>query len=279
MKRLVCLAALTLSACGGGGSSSPGSPSSSPPPPATNADPGGIWNASYTASNGVAVQALAVVTEDGRYLAIGKNLSNDCADIDQGNIAVSGTTFTGTLLSAVIEYSTFNGVAVNCAYADGSTWATGTITGSLTQRSSLETTITAKTGGGTSLGTQSNNWTYNNLYNEPSTLARLTGNWSLPDGSTLTIHADGSYFIQQASTGCVINGQYSTINTSYNAYAESASYASCTGAASVLNGLTATGLAFVDDTVSPLQLDGGGSVTLSNGEVIMAVATATWLSD
>jgi hypothetical protein len=278
MRRLVCLAALTLSACGGG-SSSPGEPS---PPPTTvtvNADPGGIWNASYTASNGVAVQALAVVTGDGRYLAIGKNLSNDCADIDQGNIAVTGTTFTGTLFSAIIEYSTFNGVAVNCSYADGSTWATGTITGSVTQRTSLETTITAKTGDGTSLGTQSNTWTYNALYSEPSTLARLTGNWTLPDGSTLTIHSDGSYFAQQASTGCVINGQYSLINASYNAYSESATYANCTGVASVLNGLTATGLAFVDDTVHPLQLDGGGSVTLANGEVIMAVTTATWQGD
>ena len=69
----------------------------------------------------------------------------------------------------------------------------------------------------------------------------IAGNYT--DGSdTLTISSDGAIFEQDATTGCVVNGQVSIPNMSYNAYSFSVTYANCTGANSVLNGTTATGL-------------------------------------
>jgi hypothetical protein len=66
-----------------------------------------------------------------------------------------------------------------------------------------------------------------------------------------------------------VNGNVTIINASYNAYAVQATYASCTGSAAVLNGITFTGLATLDTSVTPMQLVAG--VTGNGGGVTYAV--------
>jgi len=82
----------------------------------------------------------------------------------------------------------------------------------------------------------------------------LAGNYT--DGSnTLTVSASGAIFEQDPITGCIINGQVSIPNASYNAYSFSISYASCTGTSAALNGITTTGLGYYDNSVTPNEFD------------------------
>jgi hypothetical protein len=90
----------------------------------------------------------------------------------------------------------------------------------------------------------------------------------------MNISSGGVIFAQDPASGCVVNGQMSLINSSYNAYAASATYSSCVGADAVLNGVTATGLAAVDVNVSPNVLYVGYSASVA-GTTIIVAATAT----
>jgi hypothetical protein len=162
-----------------------------------------------------------------------------------------------------------------CTYPDGSTSATGTLSGTIVQGSTLTITATARTANGTTLPATTLTLTFNSLYNESSSLTKLAGNWTGPTGIVTTINGDGSFFAQDPASGCVVNGQYSIIDPKYNVYSGSATYSSCQGNAAVLNGLTATGLLTLNDTVSPNELAGGASVQLQNGAVVVVVATAT----
>jgi hypothetical protein len=85
--------------------------------------------------------------------------------------------------------------------------------------------------------------TMDKLYNEPSSLASLAGNWD-DAGNTLTINPDGTFFEQQGS-GCVVNGAYSLIDPTHNLYAVSFEITSCT---SRLAGIAFSGLGYLDDS-------------------------------
>src|ERR1019366_2257241 len=70
---VILVGALLLSACGGG--SSPSTPTA--PPPVVNQSLGGIWKSQYTVTagtnNGDTINALAIATEQGDFVTIGKN--------------------------------------------------------------------------------------------------------------------------------------------------------------------------------------------------------------
>ena len=102
---------------------------------------------------------------------------------------------------------------------------------------------------GMALGGENHTWSYSNLYAEAPSLANVAGNYA--DGSdTLTVSSNGVIFEQDPTTGCVINGQASIVNPSYNAYSFSFTFGSCTGNYAALNGQTATGLGYYDDSVN-----------------------------
>ena len=122
---------------------------------------------------------------------------------------------------------------------------------------------------GMAVGPDTYNWSFSSLYDKASSLATTAGNYT--DGpDTLSIDGNGVIFEQDPTTGCVINGQVSLINTQYNAYSASITYSSCTGTFAAANGLTYTGLATLDQTVSPAELDFGLS-TSANGHFAVFV--------
>jgi hypothetical protein len=117
------------------------------------------------------------------------------------------------------------------------------------------------------LGSETHTWSYSNLYAETPSLATIAGNYA--DGpNTLTVSANGAIFEQDPTSACVINGQASIVNPSYNAYALSFTFASCTGSATVLNGQSATGFGYYDDSVNPVQLVIGLHLTV-NGQTFV----------
>lgn len=75
--------------------------------------------------------------------------------------------------------------------------------------------------------------------------------------------------MQDADTGCVINGQVSIIDERFNAYRAQYTYVNCTGQYAALNGRQFRGLASLDNTVTPERVV-LGAVT-SSGSPTLAV--------
>jgi hypothetical protein len=122
--------------------------------------------------------------------------------------------------------------------------------------------------------------TYNNLYNQPSSLAAIAGNWSITGlvvytaAGTLNISSSGVIFDQDPQTQCTINGQVSLINPNYNAYNLNVTYSNCIGVVSAalgsptdafLDGATGSGIATVNNTVTPNTLFAVVTLSLSTG--------------
>ena len=102
-------------------------------------------------------------------------------------------------------------------------------------------------------------WTYSGLYNDPSSLAAVAGSWTGeldgtldgPASTTLTIDSTGALTEQDPGTDCVLSGQISPIDPSYNAYSVTWTYSG----SDCLAGLqSATGIAYIDYSVEPVVL-------------------------
>ena len=236
-----------LASCGGGGGYGGGN---NPAP--INASPGGIWNGTESVSG---LQVTGLVDESG-----------DFHFIRSDGVQYVGTAVTsGNSITANINgYTPFG-----TAFSDGSTHGTGTVSGTIGARVSITANTTFKTDNGTvTNGTL--NLTFNQLYDQPSSLATIAGNYTdTSSGDTVSIDAAGVITAQDANTGCVINGNVTIINASYSAYGVQATYANCLGAAAVLNGVTFNGLATLDRNVNPVQAIAG--VTGSAGGVTYAI--------
>jgi hypothetical protein len=258
IKHAVTVSALvTLAACGGGGSTS-GS-GTTPPPSATTQSVGGIWTTQYTVTSGAntgdVVDVVALISENGQFFEYGKNTGNGCAAIGLGQLSATGNNISGSGDYVIVQYSTIPGVTPNCVDPDGSNSGSTSITGSITQRASATLTGVDTTSIGTVLPSATTTFAFSSLYLNPSSLSTIAGNYS-DGGATLSVNADGVIFEQDAN-GCVINGQVSIINASYNAYAVQITVASCTGADATLNGLSAAGLVSLNTSTNPVTIVGG----------------------
>jgi hypothetical protein len=269
LKRIAAMLACTaaLSACGGSGAVNR----------ITNAAPslGGIWRGEMATPSGQTEPGVIVVTEDGKIFAAAQNADSSCTDALLGSLNLSANTFSGGADFGVIDYTTDIGVQIDCAFTDGSVSGTSILSGSVVSRASLTLISSDTTSLGTALTPTTGTFTFDDLYNEGSSLSKLAGNWTLLTGAVLNINADGVMFSQDSVNGCVLNGKVSLINVKYNAYSMSASYSNCGASASTLNGLTGTGLITRDDTVVPNVLYAGYSLTLPNGQVLVIASYAT----
>ncbi len=165
--RAVSLAAVfALAACGGGGGSD-----SATAPAATNQTVGGIWSASYSAPDGSSIQAVLLTTEDGRSFGIGHNLRNNCVVLVSGNLASSGSTLTGSAQFSVATYSSGGLANTGCTYPDGSTYGASSISGTVSQHSTMTMTSGGQTSGGLALPTETHTFQYEPAYDSPSSLA------------------------------------------------------------------------------------------------------------
>ena len=228
----ILLLLVGLQSCNDGGSGNSGSGGGA----GVNASPGGIWNGNdpYTGD-----ALIGIVTESGEFTFIRSDSTQYV-----GTVTTSGNDIAGTY-TAVAPPGT--------SFTDGSTYATGTIAGTIKARSAISVTVTFTTANGTNLGSKTLSLTFNPLYDTGSSLSAISGNYLDPtDNSIISVSASGVVFSQDATTGCVINGQVSIIDASYNAYQISYTFADCLGTAAYLNGTTATGLGVLDTAVSPI---------------------------
>jgi hypothetical protein len=231
-----------LVGCGGGDAKVGNNPSP------TNATVGGIWRGNESVSG---LQVVGVADENGNFNFVRAD----------GVQYVGSATVNGTSLSANVEGI----VPLGFVFADGSAHGTGTISGTVQARKSISSSTSFKTdNGNVSNGTL--NLTFDTLYNRASSLTTLSGNFKAASNANVvvTVSSNGSLFSQDPVSGCVLNGNASILNASYNAYAVQFDYANCIGSASPLNGVKFTGLATLDNTVSPEQILVGATGSSGN---------------
>lgn len=232
---LVAAALATLAGCGGGGGSGSGSaPTAGAPAAPVNASPGGIWSGTDQATG---LSLIGLVTETGEFHFI---RSDDTQYF--GTLAMSGRSANGNLTGVT---------AVGYVFPDGSVTGTGTFSGTVQARASMTGSVRFTTQRGeTATGGVTMN--FNSVYNQSSSLAKISGNYRDPDtGAVINVNSNGVVFSQDSLTGCVLNGNISLIDGNYNAYRVQYSFSSCRSPYTRLNGTTARGLGTLDTTSSP----------------------------
>jgi hypothetical protein len=227
------------SAGSGGSSGGGGGPTSPPPPsrPVIPVNPAGIWNLNGTV-NGNVVAEVALIA-DGKYYALASVDEFGCADITGGTYAPASGVYAGSSFISSGMTLLLNG----CNAPGGQTgYLPYTLNGYLMGASA---NLSFEVAGNLvpALGA-----TMDKLYSEPSSLAKLTGNWD-DAGNTLTINSDGTFFEQQ-STGCVVNGAYTIIDATHNLYGVSLQVSNCTDG---MAGIAFTGLGYLDDSDANAQ--------------------------
>lgn len=225
------LVLLPLAACSGSLTdlSGAGAGINSAPPAAAV---GGVWEG--TDSNGHRV--LALTTESGLLTWI----SLDTGEQGAGAVGIFGNdTNIGYTLVAP------RGLAL----ADGSASAECDGEGSIRARESWFVSVNCITSLGGSIESVTE-LTYDALHMRESRLGLISGDYD-DSGLVFSVSPNGEIFEQDPVSGCVVNGQVSTLRRQFNIYDVSISYSNCTGDEVVLNGSTFTGLATLDDSVEP----------------------------
>jgi hypothetical protein len=212
MMRLLSISGISLlllcAGCGGGGGDSDsggGSGVSNPPTPVPT-NPGGIW---YGTSSGggttIAIEGIITEELEGRF-------------IDENGTQYVITTVTGDDGNISINFNAY--AQFGYVFLDGSTSGTGSITGTVNERSSFSGNFSFSTGESGSVS-----FSYDSLYDRDSSLAKLEGQWQ-EDYGVMNVDPDGSFF-EQDQFGCIYEGQASIINSSYNAYGLSMTVSNC----------------------------------------------------
>lgn len=222
-----------------------------------NAEPGGIWRGTDPIT-GLAV--VGIVDYPGHFHVIRAD-----------RVQITGTALTsGNALAADFQGFTEFGTAL----ADGSTHGTGTMSGAVKTGQGIAGQGQFTTDAGT-VSTGDFALTFDSLYYVPSSLAVIAGNYTdLVSGTVVTVSSNGDVFAQDARTGCVVNGRVAVIEPDFDVYYVQTSYSSCQGADAPLNGVTFTGLAILDNTVSPQQVLAGVTATTGSANYGLVYALA-----
>lgn len=199
---VIYISASLLVARGGGSSST-----SNLPPPDPPQSVSGIWNGTATSSAfGTSSDVVGLISESKEAFFITSQGGQD-----HGTVAVSGSKVTGSL-HAIAPTGQF--------FPDGSSATTISVTGTVHTKSTLSGSFS----GGGDTGTFS--LTYNSLYDRPSSVALVTGTWLTSDGILISVDQFGQ-FNGSDTSGCVLSGQVSIINSSFNAYKVNLTVTNC----------------------------------------------------
>lgn len=213
---------------GGGGSGSGGSGGGSGQPSTGAAvNPAGIWNITDKVNNQT-ISEVAMIAS-GQYYSSAAMDQFGCADLSAGTYAIDGNSFAGSGVMQLMN---------NCNAPNGQNYLPYTLVNGYIFNSGLNLIFDA---GGILMPTLGA--TMDPLYNEPSSLAKLAGNWN-DSGNTMTINPDGTFFEQQAS-GCVVNGAFTIIDATHNLYSASLEITNCTSSTA---GIPFTGLGYLNDS-------------------------------
>ena len=178
-----------------------------------------------------------VVTESGRfhYVDIFRNQGSGALIVRNGNEVFAD-------FQLVTE--------LGATLSDGSTLADCSIAGRVAVRSRLSITGDCTTTAGTRIRF-SQKLDYDSVYERPSSLSTIAGNYDAGFGIVTVISDDGEIFEQDPVFGCIVNGRVELIDGDFNVYDIEFGYSSCTGQFAVLNGTSYVGLGTLENTVAP----------------------------
>jgi hypothetical protein len=193
--------------------------------------------------------------------------SNQQADFIRadGTQFIGSVTLSGTSMSAALSgYSQFNTRTGSGVPPSG----TGSFSGTLSTGKSISGTLTYTPKGGSST---TSNWslTFSSLYNNASSLTLVSGTYGDTgaavstgvdplQGASVSISTSGQMSGQNPNNDCVLNGTVSIDDAGHDLYRVSYTLANCVntlnGQFQLLNGVSFTGLADLNASVSPHQL-------------------------
>ncbi len=257
----VALLALALAGCGGSDLSSDGGSSSGS---SSNQSAAGIWSGTDS-SSGLSLTAIIDSAGAADFIR-----SDGLQYV--GSVQVDGSTLAATL-DGYTQFGT--------QFSDGSIAGVGTLNATVSSGDSISGTLDFTTSDNSA---SSSTWTlsFDAIYNNGSALSAISGNYTdgstndPSNGATFSISGTGAITAQNASDGCVLNGQVTVQNASYDAYQVAYTLASCSGSYAVLNGIAFTGLAVLNSGVSPPQIVMGvsGQDSAGTGYGIVSGLTA-----
>ena len=234
---LIC-ALLLLIACGGGSKSSGGA----------DALVGGLWTGTFTV-NGVDYTAHAFSSESGEWELLETDPASSFGAQYWGMISAAGDQLSGSFSGAVLNQAE--------PFSDGSFRGTGTASGTIQERSSITATISFTTSLGTAISGQLA-LTYDPSYEQASSLTTIAGNYTntaAPGTDVLTIDDAGVLtYTDPLTTQCTATGTVTLLDSTYSVYGGEMTFSNCTGAYTVLNGVSIQGLADLDTIASPAVL-------------------------
>lgn len=199
--------------------------------------PGGIWRGIDSGGRDV----FAFVTEFGRFQFV-----DGFGNQGSGNLDVKN----GDTVASIFQLVT----QLGATFADGTTLADCTFSGTIIARQALTMTESCMTTAGLQF-VETLLLTFDALYNRDASLATIAGMYETPVGSILSIASDGVIFVQDAVSSCVTNGQMSlTFTTNANLYNVQYQIDNCIGPDAIWNGSSFAGLAVLDNTFSPESL-------------------------
>lgn len=213
--------------------------------------PGGVWTAAPQAG----VTAFMLSDEQGTFFY--RTVTSACTELYQGSLS---TTTNNQISGSGLFQPVPGQTACGGAGRDSNVSFTGTLNPSTSMMLSNNV-------GGAGNPIPTIDWSYNgSLYDQPSSLASVAGNWISPAGDTIVVDAGGNISESDAGSGCAVTGTLSIIDPTYNVYNLAMTYANCTSVpadlstylsdgAAGLNSAAITGLATVDSSVTPRQLD------------------------
>jgi hypothetical protein len=219
-------------ACGGGGGGGLA---------AQDAKPGGLWQGSVTVA-GATQDIFGLISETRQFQFFQ-------ADGVQyfGTLSVTGTKVTAS----------FTGVpSAGTTFTDGSVQGTGTLTGTVQDRTTITFTAAFTTANNT-MTNASVTIQYDHSYDADSALATVAGNYTAtvnPGADALSISAAGVLFYQEPTTGCTANGTVTLIDAAYDLYNVEFTFATCVAPFDAQNGLHLSGLMTIDSTANPILI-------------------------
>jgi hypothetical protein len=256
---------LALAGCGGGGGLDGSGGSTTP----SNQSAAGIWSGTDSAGSGLTIDGFInsagqanFIRSDGVQFVGTAQVSGTALTISVSGYANFGTTFSGG--SASYGLGNFTGTVTT------GTSATGTLTFTPTGDSPVTSTWTLN---------------FNALYNNPSSLAAVSGNYTsgtaFVDGvdpmsnAAVSITTGGMISGQGTSSGCVMNGAVTVPNGSFNIYQISYTLQNCVGSFVALNNVSFSGQAVLNPASgsTPTQVVIGATGQASDG-TFYGLATA-----
>lgn len=229
---------LLLSSCGGGKMT-----------PVSDSTLGGLWIGNLTL-DGVTYVASAISSESGEFELLEIDSTSGFAAQYWGMISASGDQLSGSFTGAVLGQAN--------AYSDGSTRGTGTVTGTIHERSTLTVTVSFTTSLGKAISGQLG-LTYDSKYEQASSLATISENYTnsvAPGTDVLSITSAGDLtYTDPLTTQCISSGTVTVLDSTYSVYAGQMTFGnSCGNAYAYLNGVSLQGLVSLDTSTSPTHL-------------------------